>query len=133
MPKRPTKRTMRGGFLDTLSNWGTSLTQGASNLWQKTKDATTTGITSYTPVQQSIASQPVNNTATYTGSTTTYGGKTRRRKMKGGYENNISSSNLASNSAPFSGPTAQPHNLVGGRSRKNRRNHKKSNRHRRKY
>ena len=35
---------MSGGFLEnisnTLSGWGTTLTQGANDLWKKTKDTT---------------------------------------------------------------------------------------------
>jgi hypothetical protein len=47
-----------------------------------------------------------------------YGGKTRGRHMKGGFKDNISATNLAAHAAPFSGPTAKPHNLVGGRTRR---------------
>jgi len=47
-----------------------------------------------------------------------FGGRTRGRKMKGGYKDNISTTDLAAHAAPFSGPTAQPHNLVGGRTRR---------------
>jgi hypothetical protein len=62
------------------------------------------------------------------------GGRTRRRRMKGGFKVNTPTTGLASHAAPFSGPTAQPHNWVGGRtrrrhSRKHRRN--KSCKHRR--
>ena len=53
----------------------------------------------------------------------TYGGKTRRNKrkhMKGGYSANSSTTGLAATAAPFSGKTAQPHNWVGGKTRKRR-------------
>ncbi len=46
------------------------------------------------------------------------GGKIKRRIMKGGYQDNISVTGLASTAAPFSGPTAQPHQMVGGKTRK---------------
>ena len=47
-----------------------------------------------------------------------FGGRTRGRKMKGGFHDNTSTTDLAANAAPFSGPTAEPHNLVGGRTRR---------------
>jgi hypothetical protein len=46
------------------------------------------------------------------------GGKIKRRIMKGGYQDNISVTGLASTASPFSGPTAQPHQMVGGKTRK---------------
>jgi hypothetical protein len=46
------------------------------------------------------------------------GGKTRGRQMKGGFQDNTSTTDLAAHAAPFSGPTAEPHNLVGGRTRR---------------
>jgi hypothetical protein len=50
-----------------------------------------------------------------------FGGRTRGRRMRGGFNSNISTTDLAAHAAPFSGPTAQPHNLVGGRTRRRRR------------
>ena len=49
--------------------------------------------------------------------------RTRRmsksRRMKGGnFKDNISSTNLASTAASFTGPTAEPHTWVGGKSRR---------------
>ena len=138
MPRRHRQRkTMKGGFLDnisnTLSGWGTSLSQGASNLWDKTKNAASsatsslsTSTTSYTPTTTTTATQPM--------TTSTYGGKSRRRNMSGGFKDNTPTTGLAANAAPFSGQTAQPHNWVGGRTRKHRgRKHRgiKSRRHRR--
>jgi hypothetical protein len=119
---------MKGGFLDDLSNtlsgWGTSISDGASNLWQKTKDATSsltgstdTSSTSYFPT---------------TTTTSTYGGKHRksRRHMKGGYHDNTPTTGLAAHAAPFSGPTAQPHNWVGGKTKRRNKKGGKSRRHR---
>jgi hypothetical protein len=126
MPRRHRNRTMKGGFLDTLSEWSSSISQGASNLWQKTKDATSnlTGTSQSTQYTTSSSILP-----TTTSTTPTYGGKTRRRRMKGGFHDNISTTNLASNAAPFSGPTAKPHDLVGGKSRKNKRKSRKHRKH----
>lgn len=132
MPRRHRhrRRTMKGGFLDdvsnTLSGWGTSISEGASGLWQKTKDATsgltgTTSDSSYT----STTTQPM--------TTSTYGGRTRRRRMRGGFKDNTPTTGLAAHAAPFSGPTAQPHNWVGGKTRRHRRKHRnsRSGKHRR--
>ena len=61
-----------------------------------------------------------------------YGGKTKRNRksMKGGYNANSPTTGLATTAAPFSGPTAQPQTIVGGRTRK-RRTGRKSRRQRR--
>ena len=53
----------------------------------------------------------------------TYGGRKRtsRRKHKGGFKANTPSSGLAAHASSYSGsPTAKPHNLVGGRTRRRR-------------
>ena len=67
-----------------------------------------------------------------------YGGRRRRRKsrrtrksrrMRGGYSDNVSMTNLASRAAPFSGETARPQAYVGGRRTKRRcHTHKRSRR-----
>lgn len=109
MKKRNLRRTMKGGgFLDTLSNLGNSISQGATSLWEKTKNYTSSITTS---------------SSNYTG-----GRKTRRRRMRGGFEDNTPTTGLASNAAQFSGQTAQPDNLVGGKLKRRR---IKSRKHRR--
>jgi hypothetical protein len=56
-------------------------------------------------------------------------GGRRRSKMRGGYSDNMSTTNLASQSAPFSGSTARAQAYVGGRRTKRRcHTHKKSHR-----
>lgn len=131
MPRRHKRRhrTMKGGFLDSLSNtlsgWGTSLSQGASSIWDKTKN-TTSSLTSSTPTN--TYSSPSNTSAPMT--TSTYGGKhsRRRRRMRGGFEDNTSPTGLAVNASPVSGiSTAKAHNLVGGRTKRRGR---KTRRHR---
>lgn len=138
MPRRHRHRkTMKGGFLDdisnTLSGWGSSLSQGAISLWDKTKNTAssatsslTGSTTSYTPTQTSMTpTQPM--------TTSTYGGKSRRRRMRGGFKDNTPTTGLAAHAASFSGQTAQPHNWVGGRTRRRGRKHRhsKSCKHRR--
>jgi hypothetical protein len=99
MKRRNIRRTMKGGgFLESLSNLGNSISQGATTLWEKTKNYTS-----------SITSSSSN----YTG-----GRRTRRRRMRGGFEDNTPTTGLASNAGQFSGPTAQSHNLVGGKSKR---------------
>jgi hypothetical protein len=139
MPKRHRRRTMKGGFFDDLSNtlsgWGSSLSEGASSVWQKTKEATSslTGSTS----SNTSSFMP---TSTYTSSsspqmtTSTYGGKhkrSRRRHMRGGFEDNTPITGLAAHAAPFSGPTAEPQTIVGGKTKRRKyRKGGKSRRHR---
>jgi hypothetical protein len=138
MPKHR-RRTMKGGFLDTLSSWGSSFTQSASSLWGKPKQTTTSSISNlYGSTAPTTSYTPTNSyTPTTTFATNSaqmrYGGKTRTRRIRGGYRDNISSTNLAADAAPFSGPTAQPHNWVGGKTRRKgsrRRGGRKSYKHR---
>lgn len=122
MPKRHRHRKMKGGFLDSLSNW-------ASNAWSSTKKATGLGdsSSSYGTSYDSTGSTgygSTGSTGSYGstdsyGSTGSYGGKTRRKRIKGGYRANSSTTGLASQSASFSGNTAKPHTWVGGRTRRN--------------
>jgi hypothetical protein len=154
MPKKIYKRGLKGGFLDSLgqtfSNWGSSLSQGASSVWNKTKKATgmngstTSSYSSPSQTQYSASAPvpapapvPVTPTSGYpttsTSTTTAYGGKRRRNtRMKGGFKDNVSLTNLASHASPFAGSTAKAHNWVGGRKHKtkSKRHHKKNKTHR---
>jgi len=133
-------RTMKGGSWGvetspTSDSWYNSLTQGATDLWNKTKKTVSDATSSITgsPTSSSYMSSPT----TYSSQPVqppVQGGKTKRRYMKGGFKDNIPTTGLAAHAAPFSGPTAQPHTWVGGRTRKNRgKKHRcnKSCRHRR--
>ncbi len=59
------------------------------------------------------------------------GGKIKKHGMKGGYKDNISETGLAASAGPFSGPTAQPQKMVGGKTRrggkKGRKTHRNKN------
>jgi hypothetical protein len=125
MPKR--HRKMKGGFLDsigtTLSGWGSSISEKASSAWNSTKKATTDAYDSATGTT---------TTPTYVPTT---GGRKRSKRMRGGFSDNTPTTGLAAHASPISGvKTAQPHNLVGGRTRKHRRGgkhrHGKSCKHR---
>jgi len=121
MPRR--HRKMKGGFLDslgtTLSGWGSSISQGASSAYNKTKSAVT-GST------DSMGSMDSMGTMGSTAPITTVGGRTRKHKRGGSFSASKSVTGLAANSATVSNvKTAQPHNVVGGKSRR-RRKHKHS-------
>ena len=104
MPR--TRKNMKGGFLDslstTLSSWGSTISQSASDAYNKAKNATTSAYNSAT-------TNTTSTTPSYPPMTTsTYGGRKRSRKMRGG--------NIASTASPISEiKTAKPHNWVGGR------------------
>lgn len=68
------------------------------------------------------------NQSIFAPSQPSYGGRKRtsRRKHRGGFKANTPSTGLAAHAGSFSGsPTAQPHNLVGGRTRRRRRHSKR--------
>ena len=148
MPKKYYKRGLKGGFLnswgETFSNWGNSLSQGASSMWNKTKKATgmngTTTISSSSspapyqyssPVPPPVSTPPPISSGYQTPSS--YGGKRRRKmRMRGGFKDNVSLTNLASHASPFAGSTAKAHNWVGGR-KKSKRHHKKNKTHRKRH
>lgn len=112
--KHRNRRTMKGGFWDTLTGWGSSISTGASSLWDKTKKATSSATASLTG-----SPKPYTTTYAQPMQTYTYGGRrTRRRRMRGGFRDNMPTTGLAVHAAPFSGSTAKPHNWVGGRTRR---------------
>ena len=135
MQKRNRNRKMKGGFLDSISQslssgWN-SLSQGASSAWNKAKSATTTPTTtstSYTPMT-SPTTTPMTSPTTTPMTSPTMGGRRRRtRKMRGGFRPNSSTTNLAFAASPISGiKTAQPHNWVGGKTK--RRRHSRHRKH----
>jgi hypothetical protein len=111
---------MKGGFLDslssTLSGWGNSLSQGATTVWNKTKNAT----------MPNTYSSPTSTYRSNTYPPTMAGGKRRSRRRKsrrgGGFADNTPTTGLASTAASISGiKSPQAHNLVGGKTRRRRR------------
>lgn len=129
MSRTRTRKCKRGGgFSDTLSSLGNSLSQSASSLWQKTKS----GVSS---LSNSVGS----TTSTMTGGKRRHRRhrrsmrkrKTHRRKFfglfGGDFMPNMSVSGVAKDAAEFmGGKTAQPSVYVGGRRRR-----RHSRRHRR--
>lgn len=77
-------RKMRGGFWDNLSNIGTSISQSAQSLWNKTK-STFSGSSTAAPQTSYIPSYTTSSDMSSIDQTTpsaTYGGKRRRRHVK---------------------------------------------------
>ena len=149
MPKknRNKRKTFRGGFSFTDS-WN-NLTQGANSWLEKTKTKLgmsssysgtnygSYGDTSGTTNQKyGDTSGSTNQTYGDTSGTTnqTYGGKKTRRRIKGGTKGYTPTTGLAAHGAHFSGPTAKPHNWVGGKTKKRfgvrKHRHTKSCKHR---
>jgi hypothetical protein len=113
MPKRH-NRKMKGGFLDELKSWG-------SSLWNKTKDATSSLTGSMSTPAPVSASMPASTTASASmpASASAIGGRrSRKHHMKGGLNGYTPTTGLAAHGASFSGQTAKPHTMVGGKTRK---------------
>ena len=112
------------------TSWFDSINSAVTGAFEKAKNAVSSSLQSNTSAQQSYSPQP---------STYTMGGKRRRksRRMRGGnFTDNTPRTGIASTASPITGiKSAQPHNLVGGRSRRRRScncksRHSKSCRHR---
>jgi len=132
MPKRNRKnksKRMRGGFdMGSLNPFGSSEGTTSSSttgtgwfdsLTEKAKSASGSASSWFSSAPASAYSAP----------TTTYGGRKRRsNRMRGGYSNNISTTNLAASAGSFSGSTARAQAYVGGRTKKRCHIHKRSHR-----
>jgi hypothetical protein len=147
------RRNLKGGFLDSLgqtfSNLGSSISQGTTSFWNKTKKATGMGNTtsttpSYTPTSSSSSYTPSTAPTAPTASTSSiysYGGKRSRKgtrktkrsrtmKRGGNFSANTPIDSLASRAGNFPGTlTARVHDLVGGK--RKRRSRSRSRRSRR--
>lgn len=135
MPRKYTRK-MKGGFLEGLwekTKDALKKTQGAATDAYNKSGLSGTTSTSYTPpvpAPTTLPSASSNSSAPTPApmpALTPVGGKTRRRRrrrhMKGGFKDNSPTTGLVVHAAPFSGSTAQPHNWVGGRTKK--RHHRK--------
>ena len=144
MPRKNSKRRMKGGFLEelssSLSGWTTSLKNTTSSWSDKIKKSVPSlGASSpsaaHTPVSSTpVSSTPVSSTPVSTSAPPSSGGKKRwggSKKMRGGYSDNTPTTGLAFNAAPFSGDTARPNTWVGGKTKKRRKHNKRSKSHRR--
>lgn len=128
MPKKNRSKRMRGGWpwdkkessSDGAGMWD-SLTKGASSATGTASSWFSSDTPAPTPPTTTTPSNPYPIT----------GGRRRRRsrRMRGGYSDNMSMTNLASRAAPFSGETARAQAYVGGKKTKKRcHKNKRSNR-----
>ena len=123
MTRRRTTMKRGGGMWDSLSSAWNTTKKEASGAYNSAASAI-----SPTPAPTSILAPAPAPASTYT---PVLGGKRRRKSKRGGYSANTPTSGLASSAASFSGKTAQPHSMVGGKTRRRRHSHSKSCKHRR--
>ena len=147
--KRTRSRTMRGG-VDFGSLWTSvkeSVTKGAKAAVDTVQDttrgayATVTGPQTPAPVQPAqynppaaplTAAAPVSTSVITEETYPPMGGRRRSRKMHGGYTPNTPTTGLAFYASPISDiRTAQPHNWVGGKTKRHRKHKKHSKSHKR--
>ena len=142
MPKSRSRsrRNRKGGFeMNDLnpfgSSTGSSSATGSSwynnlNPFAKKSDSTASYTappdTSYTAPSTSYTAPPATSYTAPPATSMGYGGKRRRRRMRGGsVMPNMSLTNLASSAAPVSNmQTVQAQTLVGGRTKKRRHRHR---------
>jgi hypothetical protein len=155
MPKKYSRRSMKGGMFegltsgwDSFKDWGSGAWgklmgsdkdeykstpyYGTANGYNGTANGTANG---YNGTANGTANgyngtaNGYNGTANGYNGTPGYGGKKRRRKsrkMRGGnFTDNTPTTGLAFHAAPFSGETARPNTWVGGKTRKRRKSCRK--------
>ena len=145
MPKRNISKKMRGGIFGLFegdkknpnsqkSSWYDYLTgsdnSSTGSSWGSSDPVPPPVNNSYSPNSYSPNSYSPNSYSPNSYSPNNsyqfqeyVGGRRRRRRshrMRGGYSDNVSMTNLASHAAPFSGATARPQAYVGGRRTKRR-------------
>ena len=128
MVRRSKRHSKRGGGLwDTITSGTQSMVESAKKSAQK--------ISTPTPPPASLtpapAPPPPPPASTIAASQVPMGGR-RRYKKGGSYHSNYSRTNLASSAAPYSGKSASPQVIIGGRTRKRRctRKSRKGKKHR---
>ena len=139
MPRRQRTSKKGGVSLDsigsTLSGWGSSLKQGASEAYNKTKQGVSSA---YDSTKAGVSSAYDSTKNAVSGTTGAMGGRRRRtrrrRRTHGGSASVVAKTplnGLAVHAAPVSNvPTAKPHNIVGGKSRRHRKHrHSRSCKH----
>ena len=125
MPKRNRRsKRMRGGLLGFFEGDGTSSNgEGWYDSLKKNASSASSWLTSDSSTDTSTPTPPPP-------APTTYGGRKRKsHRMRGGYSDNMSTTNLASRAGSYSGETARAQAYVGGRKTKKRcHKHKRSHR-----
>ena len=126
------RKTMKGGFLSGLSGWLDKAKDSAKNLWPNNTGEQYPPPVAETPAPVPQTPAPVPQTTPLgTQTPAPYGGKkgSKKRRMRGGFKDNTPTTGLAAHAASFSGKTAQPHNWVGGKTRRRVRKSKRTRRH----
>lgn len=158
MPRKHRRRPIKGGFWpfdsnNTSSGYGSSNSGLFSNLFGNSSKRTSyetsnsgsgmfgnlfgsnssgTNASGYGNTASYGNTSGYGNTSSY-GNTSGYGygGRSRRRRMKGGFKDNTPTTGLAAHAAPISGvSTAKAHNWVGGRTKRRYKKGGKTHRHR---
>jgi len=115
MPKRNRRsKRMRGGMWPFSSSDGTDSTSSDGAGWMDSLKKNASSASGWLTSSDTASATP-------SATATTYGGrKHKSRRMRGGYSDNMSTTNLASKASPYSGETARAHAYVGGRKTKRR-------------
>ena len=138
MPRKHSRRSMMGGFdfgsfTNSLTNSFNNTTASLGNKASSFTDKLKKSVPSFGSSVPTTTTPVVSSVPSYTPKT--YGGKKRwggSKKMRGGnFTDNTPTTGLAFHAAPFSGETARPNTIVGGKTRKRRKHHKRSKSHRR--
>ena len=119
MPKRNRSKKMRGGWPWDSSTEGSAEGSG----WFDSLKKKTGSASSWLTTDSSAAPAPSASSYSPTAPASPYpvsGGRRRKHRMRGGYSDSVSMSNLASRAALFSGATARAQAYVGGRRTKKR-------------
>lgn len=117
MPKRNRRsKKMRGGVWPFSSSDGTDSSSSSGEGWMESLKKNASSASNWLTSDSSASTAPAAPPAS-----PAYGGRRRKsRRMRGGYSDNMSLTNLASRAAPFSGETARAQAYVGGRRTKRR-------------
>ena len=119
MPKRNRRsKRMRGGMWPFSSSDGTDSTSSDGAGWMDSLKKNASSASGWLTSSSDTTSTTPSTTPS---DTSTYGGRKRKsRRMRGGYSDNMSTTNLASRAASFTGETARAQAYVGGRKTKRR-------------
>ena len=135
MPRKHSRRSMKGGFLEGLTNSLSGLTNSLSNTtssWGNSLKNTTSSWGD--KLKKSIPSVGSSSSSTSVSSVPSYtprvGGRKRRSMRGGDFIANTPTTGLAFHAAPFSGETARPNTWVGGKTKKRRKHSKRTKSHR---
>ena len=138
MPRKHKKTRGGNGIVDSLgqtfSNLTSSVSRGVKDAWSKLSNSNQNTSSYQPPIQNNSyqSSQPpqYQPTTNFGGTKTKRRNRHRKNKRGGSFRDNVSLTNLASHAAPFSGNTAQPHNWVGGKTKRSRKSRKHTKRRR---